>query len=156
VSPDAADDRTLAAVRRFLDDHATMTLACADGEGPWAADVYYVREGRVLYFFSSPDSRHSRAYARVSRAAATVHGTYEGWEDIRGVQMSGEVREVSSAPEKAKAVAAYLGKFAFVGAFLTGAGRAAREKVRFYRLTPHRVLWVDNAKGFGNREEVAW
>ncbi|MHC4471644.1 MAG: pyridoxamine 5'-phosphate oxidase family protein [Planctomycetota bacterium] len=140
-------------VRRFLDAHSTLTVACVDEEGPWAADVYFVRVGKDLCFFSSPDSRHARAYAEGSPAAGTVHGVYEGWTDIQGVQLSGRVEEIRGPAERARALAAHLVKFPFSRELLAE-GRELIERVRFYRLRPERVFFVDNAKGFGAREEV--
>lgn len=57
----------------------------------------------------------------------------------------------------AEAWAAYLAKFPFVQQFRAGdafeiMGRAVR--VRFYRIVPSRVLYLDNRKGFGWREEI--
>ena len=143
-------------VRGFLDSCSTLTLALSDEAGPWAADVYFVRRARDLCFFSSPDSRHARAFTANPRAAGTVHASYEGWEDIRGVQLSGRVVSIASPLEKARVLAAYLAKFPFAKALLEGAGEALRAKVRFYRLVPEQVLWVDNSRGFGTRDEVRW
>jgi uncharacterized protein YhbP (UPF0306 family) len=137
----------------FLDAHNTLTLACVDDDGPWAADVYYARVGRDLCFFSSPESRHALAFAGGSPAAGTVHGEYEGWTDIKGVQLSGRVEELLGVTEKARALAGYLLKFPFARELLVE-GRDLAEKVRFYRLRPERVLFVDNERGFGAREEV--
>ena len=142
-------------VRRLLDDLTTMTLAVADGEGPWAADVYFVRDGPDLFFFSSPRSRHAGALAADPRAAATVHAEATGWRDIRGVQLSGSVAEVAPGPERDRAVDLYLRKFPFARDLLLGAARLL-DRVRFYRLSPDRVLLTDNSRGLGERTPVDW
>jgi uncharacterized protein YhbP (UPF0306 family) len=141
-------------VRRFLDAHSTISLACSDEKGPWAAPVYYARVDGRLYFFSSPESRHSLAFTRDPRVAGAVYGVYEGWKDIRGVQLSGRAEPVSGVEEKSRAVAAYLAKFAFAAPLLEGAHGLIRGKVRLYRLVPDRVLYLDNAMGLGEREDV--
>jgi len=142
-------------VRRFLDGHETLSLACADAHGPWAADVYYVRVDGALYFYSSPRSRHSRAFGADPRAAGTVHGRYEGVRDIRGIQAAGRVEEVASVAETAKAAAAYLRRFPFAGPLLRGAAALLAGKVRLYRFAPERLLFIDNDEGFGDPREVS-
>lgn len=143
-------------VRAFLDAHSTATLACADRDGPWAAAVYYVRSDRDLFFFSSPESRHSIAFHRDPRAAAEVHAEAEDWRDLQGVQLSGRVEDVTDAAEKAKLVAAYLVKFPFARNLLGAGADSLSERVRCFRLTPERLYFVDNRAGLGNRSEVAW
>ena len=143
-------------VRAFLDAHAALTLACADADGPWAADVYYVRDGRDLLYLSSPASRHAEALARDPRAAATVHGTARDWREIRGVQLDGEVAEVEGTLETARLLTLYLTKFPFAKPLLEAAGAALRKKVRLYRLTPRTVWFVDNTEGLTGRSEVVW
>ncbi len=51
----------------------------------------------------------------------------------------------------------YLAKFPFVRPFRSGdaleiMGRAVR--ARFFRIVPSRLLYLDNRKGFGHREEL--
>jgi len=138
-------------LREFLDEHRTLTLATADDEGPWAADVYYIRVGTDLWFFSKPSSRHARAVATDSRAAGTVHAAAEGWRDIRGVQMAGLVMPAPEGKVRDLAVKAYLEKFPFAKPLLVGELLA---KVRFYRFVPDSVFWIDNGKGLGGRTEM--
>jgi uncharacterized protein YhbP (UPF0306 family) len=137
-------------VREFLDAQRTLTLAISDEDGPWAADVYYVRTGRDLCFFSSPKSRHARACATDPRAAGTIHAEAQGWRDIRGVQMAGRVEEIEKGAARGVAVDAYLGKFPFAKPLLVG---DLLRKVRFYRFTPEKILWIDNSEGLGKRED---
>ena len=138
-------------IREFLDEHRTLTLATADGEGPWAADVYYVRVDDDLWFFSKPDSRHVTALTNDPRAAGTIHAAAEGWRDIRGIQMSGTVKEVGAGEARDRAVAAYLAKFPFAKPLLLG---DLLRRVRFYRFDAERMLWIDNSEGLGNRTRV--
>ena len=135
-------------VREFLDAQRTLTLAIADDDGPWAADVYYVRIGRDLCFFSSPKSRHAQSTATDGRAAGTIHAEAQGWRDIRGVQMAGRVEEIPRGAARGAAVDAYLDKFPFAKPLLVG---DLLKKVRFYRFTPKTILWIDNSEGLGKR-----
>jgi uncharacterized protein YhbP (UPF0306 family) len=141
-------------VRDLLADRTTLTLASAGENGPWAADVYFVRVGTGLYFHSSPESRHSREFQADPRAAGTVHADAKGWRDIRGIQLEGTVTEVESKAEKARAVAAYLLKFPFAAEVFARKGLAG--KVRIYKLTPSRVLLIANSEKFGERLEIHW
>ena len=141
-------------VRDLLADRTTLTLASAGENGPWAADVYFVRVGTGLYFHSSPESRHSREFQADPRAAGTVHADAKGWRDIRGLQLEGTVTEVESKAEKARAVAAYLLKFPFAAEVF--AKKGLNEKVRLYRFSPSRVLLIANRGGFAGRTEISW
>jgi uncharacterized protein YhbP (UPF0306 family) len=141
-------------VRDLLADRTTLTLASAGENGPWAADVYFVRVGTGLYFHSSPESRHSREFQADPRAAGTVHADAKGWRDIRGLQLEGTVTEVESKAEKARAVAAYLLKFPFAAEVFARKGLAG--KVRIYKLTPSLVLLIANSEKFGERIEIRW
>ncbi len=141
-------------VRDLLANRSTLTLACIDKNGPWAADVYFVRVGTALYFYSSKESRHARAFKDDPRAAGTIHTDARGWRDIRGLQLEGAVTEVESKAEKGRAIAAYFLKFPF--AVQVFGRKGFSEKVRIYRFTPARVLLVENSEKFGERVEIRW
>ncbi len=141
-------------LRELLADRATLTLACGDERGPWAADVYFVRVGTGLYFHSSPQSRHSLAFAADSRAAGTVHAEAAGWRDIRGIQLEGAVHEVGGKAEKVRAIAAYVLKFPFAADVF--ARRGFSEQVSVYRFSPGRVFLIMNRERFGERIEVSF
>jgi uncharacterized protein YhbP (UPF0306 family) len=146
-----------ARVLAYLRTHHVMTLGTQGADGPWAAAVYYANAGFKLYFLSSPASRHCRNLAADPRAAAAIQEDYADWPEIKGVQLEGEVAELRDADEK-HARALYGEKFPVVrGA--SGAAAAlvrALQKVRWYRLTPRRLWFIDNSLGFGHREEIAF
>jgi uncharacterized protein YhbP (UPF0306 family) len=142
----------------YLQGHNTMTLAtCADNV-PWAATVFYASEELNLYFFSTPDSRHCTNLAANAKVALTVQEDYRDWREIKGVQLEGEVALVDSVLEKAKALAVYARKYPDVIKLFTdptsGVLHRAFQKVKFYRVTPERVFFIDNARGFGKRQEL--
>lgn len=142
-------------VLAYLRAHHVMTLATHGAGGPWAAAVFYANEGFDLYFLSSPASRHGLDLAANSRAAATIQRDYADWPQIQGVQMEGVVTLLQGAPEK-RARDLYGGKFPLVrgAAGMPAAIAAALNKVRWYRLAPSRLYFVDNAAGFGRRDEI--
>lgn len=140
----------------YLRDHHVATLATNGTEGPWAAAVFYVNEGDTLYFLSSPESRHSRNLAQNPRVALTIQEDYHDWLEIKGVQIEGVATEISGADEE-KARRLYGRKFPVVG-LLAQAPAAivkALAKVRWYRIVPQRLYFIDNSLGLGSRDEIA-
>jgi len=147
-------------VRQFMDCFTTMTLACSREGKPWAAAVYYARQGFDLIFFSSPRSIHSTVFSENPEAAAEIHGDYQRWQEIKGLQMEGRVERITAIPDLARAVALYLRRFPFVRDLLSDPGsfsyQAASQmaRVALYRFRPHRILYLDNEGGFGNRSTL--
>ena len=142
----------------YLDDHNTMTLATCAGDSPWAATVFYVSDDLRLYFFSSPDSRHCQNLAVNPRVAVTVQEDYKDWREIKGIQLEGKVAPVEAVLEKAKAMAVYARKYPAIIKLFTnpasGIFYQAFLKVKFYCVTPEKVFYIDNAQGFGKRQEL--
>jgi uncharacterized protein YhbP (UPF0306 family) len=88
----------------------------------------------------------------------TVQEDYKDWRQIKGVQLEGRVSLVDSMIEKAKALAVYGRKYPEVLKLFTdpasGVFYKAFLKVKFYRVTPEKVFFIDNAQGFGKRQEL--
>ncbi|MBI4986013.1 MAG: pyridoxamine 5'-phosphate oxidase family protein [Rhodocyclales bacterium] len=142
-------------VEDYLRAHHVATLATTAAAGPWAAAVFYASAGTTLYFLSSPDSRHCRNLAQDARAAATVQADYSDWPEIKGVQLEGKV-ELLSGSEEEQARHLYAEKFPLVGKLgeAPAAIVKALARVRWYRLAPTRLWFIDNARGFGRRDEL--
>jgi hypothetical protein len=142
----------------YLQSHNTMTLATCAGDLPWAATVFYASDGLQLYFFSSPDARHSVNLSANSRVAVTIQEDYKDWRAIKGIQLEGKVMLVDGVIDKAKAMAVYARKYADVIKLFTdpssGVFHKAFLKVKFYRVVPDKVLFIDNEEGFGKRREL--
>ena len=146
---------TRARALAFLEAHHVVTLATGGAGGPWAAAVFYASRGFTLVFLSAPTTRHARALAADPRVAATVQEDVADWRAIRGLQLEGTVRELAGE-EAAEARRLYGSKFPVVGR-LEDAPPALVEalaRVRWYQLTPRRLFLVDNAAGFGHRDEI--
>jgi hypothetical protein len=143
----------------YLHSHNTMTLATCAGDVPWAATVFYASDEFELYFFSSPESRHGQNLAANSRVAVTIQEDYKDWRAIQGIQLEGSVVLVDGVLEKAKALAIYARKYAEVIKLFTdpssGVFFKAFLKVKFYRVEPERLFFIDNQQGFGKRQELA-
>ncbi|MGH7874959.1 MAG: pyridoxamine 5'-phosphate oxidase family protein [Candidatus Binatia bacterium] len=142
----------------YIKTHNTMTLATCTGEVPWAATVFYASEGLKLYFFSAPQSRHGQNLAANPRVAVTIQEDYKDWRQIKGIQLEGQALLVDSVVEKAKAMAVYALKYPdIIKLFATpgsGVFYQAFLKVKFYCVVPEKVFFIDNAQGFGKRQEL--
>ena len=148
-------DQLTARVREYLCSHNVAALATCSGEDPWAAAVFYVCDGPALFFLSSPTSRHSLNLAANPRVALTVQEDYADWLDIKGVQIEGVVIEISGEEEE-RARRLYSEKFPVIG-LLAKAPAAivkALTKVRWYKVLPRRLYFIDNSQGLGHRDEV--
>ena len=139
----------------YLRDHRVATLATCCKEAPWASAVFYVNDGFTLFFLSSATTRHCMNLSGNKRIAVTIQEDYADWLEIKGVQIEGSASEISGA-EEAKARRLYGEKFPVVGklAQAPAAIVKALAKVRWYKVVPHRLYFVDNAAGLGHRDEV--
>lgn len=142
----------------YLKNHNTMTLATCAGESPWAATVFFASDDLRLYFFSSPESRHCQNLAANRRVAVTVQEDYSDWRAIKGIQLEGRVELVDGVVAKAKALAIYALKYPEVIKRFTdpasGVFHQAFLKVKFYCVVPEKLFFIDNAQGFGKRQEL--
>lgn len=145
-------------VIEYLKGHNTMTLATSVGETPWASTVFYASDDVRLYFFSAPESRHCQNLAANGRVAVTVQEDYQDWRKIKGIQLEGRVELVDGVLEKAKAMAIYARKYPEVIKLFTdpssGVFHKAFLKVKFYCVVPEKLFFIDNAQGFGKRQEL--
>jgi uncharacterized protein len=145
-------------ILNYLHTHNTMTLATCAGDAPWAATVFFASDDLRLYFFSAPDSRHCQNLTANHRVAVTIQEDYKDWREIKGIQLEGSVTLVDGVFEKAKAMAIYAVKYPEVIKLFTnpdsGVFYKAFLKVKFYCVMPEKVFFIDNAQGFGKRQEL--
>lgn len=128
-----------------------MTLATSSPLGePHAAPVYFAAggEGPRFYFFSDPNSQHCCDLAANPCAAASIHPLVNSWQEIRGLQMRGEVLPVPPGEEWQNAWQLYQAKFPFVSRL-----KAEVERSGLYAFVPNWIRLVDNRRGFGFKEE---
>jgi len=142
-------------VLEYLQAHRVATLATEADGNLWAAAVFYVSDGFTLYFLSSPTSRHGLNLAGNPRVAATIHEDYADWTEIKGVQLEGVTTQLSGADETAVRTL-YAKKFPIAGDLAQAPEAIVRAmaRVRWYRLDPRRIFFINNAAGFGSRAEV--
>lgn len=155
--PEALKEQIIA----YLKAHNTATLATSSGGAPWAASVFYVNDGFVLYFLSEPSSRHATSIEENQAVGAAINEDYHDWREIQGIQLEGQAMRVTGRIERAKVLALYVAKFPFVGKMLlsphlfSGAVARAVAKVKFYKVVPTRLRFINNRKEFGYKEEIA-
>ncbi len=139
----------------YLREHRVVSLATQDAGGPWAAAVFYVNDGFTLYFLSAPTSRHSVNLARDPRVAATIQEDYRDWPQIKGVQLAGLVSELGGE-QAGHARRLYAARYPLIGAAggAPAAIAAALDRVRWYRLEPEQLYFIDNSVAFGHREQI--
>ena len=130
-----------------------MTLATTDPEGnPHAAPVYFVsgdlNQRLGLYFFSDEKSEHSQHIAKNPTAAAAIYPECEGWRDIKGLQLRGDVRSVDTPKEWDSTWERYQVKFPFVSAL-----KPVVAQNQMYVFIPGWIRLVDNSQGFGFKKE---
>ena len=145
--------------REFVSKQNTLTLATTNADGsPHACDLFFAHEGSAFYFLSDPKTRHVQNLLRDARVSATIHGTSQGWQDIRGLQIVGQVSSVEQTIERARGFALYIGKFPFVASWLTSVealGRAHEKLgvIELYKINVRWMRWINNAQEFGHKEE---
>ena len=157
-NPTEQELKTLA--EDLIKAQSTMTLATARENIPWAAPVYYVYLKYCFYFFSDPTSRHIQESLAGNQASSAIYAPASTWKEIRGIQMSGSVENISPGLEAIEAVRAYLKKFSFTKDFFTP-GQAldlsaftSRFRVKLYRFKPSLIYYMDNSIRFGFRGKI--
>jgi len=147
-------------VLKYMEEHNTVSLATEKDGTPHASSVFYVNIGFALYFLSSPSSRHGENISHNPMVSATINEDYFNWLTIKGIQLEGLVENIGGILKNGRIAMAYVKKFPDVADFLLspqGLGHAIAQKVakvEFYKLTPSRILFIDNELGFGHRKEL--
>jgi uncharacterized protein YhbP (UPF0306 family) len=136
----------------YLKSHHVLTLATHGPEGLWAAAVFYANDGFQLYFLSAGHTRHAQNMAASPRVAATIQEDYADWAVIKGIQLEGAVRQLTGR-EREAAFRLYAGKFRFLEQPIS-AIETALARVNWYCLSPERLYFIDNSRGFGHRDEI--
>jgi hypothetical protein len=128
----------------------TMTIATVGETGePHAAAVYFASDKRLkLFFFSSPESAHTRDILADARAAVTIYPECRSWQDIRGLQLRGTVRQLAHGPDWERAWEIFAAKFPFIAEL-----RPVVASNEFYVFEPFWLRLIDNRLGFGHKQE---
>ena len=144
----------------YFREHNTVSLASEKDGIPHAATVFYVNIDYILYFLSSPSSRHGENFNLNPKVSATINEDYDQWQLIKGIQLEGIVESVGGIMENGRIATAFVKKFPEVTDFLFSPRKLGQmvakkvAKVKFYKITPSRIFFIDNAEGFGQRHEL--
>ena len=138
----------------------TLTLATMNDDTPWAATVFFAADGKFnLYFVSDHRTRHGRDVEINNNVAATINPDCRDWNEIKGLQLRGTISVVKGVG-RAKALALYLKKFPQVDQLFRNPQDAQEETIaqrlksaNIYKITPAMIRVIDNARGFGQRDE---
>jgi uncharacterized protein YhbP (UPF0306 family) len=144
----------------YMENHNTLSLATEKDGAPHAAKVFYVNTGFKIYFLSNSTTRHGKNLAHNPRVSATIDEDYSNWLLIKGIQIEGRVVCAGGLMENSAIALSYIKKFPDVKDFFFSPQKlgeiimAKVSGVSFYKLTPERICFIDNEKGFGKREEL--
>lgn len=144
--------KQLELIAALLNEETTLSLATTGEQGlACVAPLFYiVDEDLSLYWLSSERSLHSLNLAATPRAAATVYRSADSWKKILGVQLRGTVSKVTEPERRAALVKTYCERFKL--------GRVLRLALRrsvLYAFQPDFFRYIDNARGFGYKFELA-
>jgi hypothetical protein len=91
------------------------------------------------------------------RVAGTVHAEQQEWKTLSGLQLTGEARPVKALEFPAAALL-YGKKYPFVNLLKSADDPAALAKAMasttIWKLVPDWIRLIDNARGFGFKDEI--
>jgi len=139
----------LSPILALLAETQALTLATHDPDGmPRATPVFFAFDDQAtLIFLSERDAQHCRNLEREPFVAAALYPEVSDWRELRGLQIKGVARIVST-PDRKAALAIYAARFPFVDSLADIIDRS-----EIYDLRPHWVRLIDNRRGFGFKRE---
>jgi uncharacterized protein YhbP (UPF0306 family) len=94
-------------IAAYLQKAVLLQLATVTGKQPWLCTVSFACDDDFnLYWFSRRATRHSRDIVRNARVAGAIVHSFTVGQKTRGLQCSGKARELSSANDIARGLAA--------------------------------------------------
>ncbi|MDM8518176.1 hypothetical protein QUF76_18415 [Desulfobacterales bacterium HSG16] len=150
-----------ASVLSLIQSEKIMNIATCNNTGSWTAPVCFVYYASDFCFFSSTNSRHIIDSFSQKNVAASIHTNTCTWQDIKGVQMTGSIKSVSSFGKSTRTITAYLDKFPFCREFFSTDKNIITPddffnifKAKLYKFIPEDIYYLDNQIGFGKREKI--
>lgn len=129
-------------IRGYLPQGTIMQVASVAAGQPWICTVYYVSDDACnLYWLSLPSRRHSRELASHPKAAAAVAIKYYR-KPVIGLQVEGDVEEVTDASLIARIMKRYVAKYN-AGKYFYDNFVAGKNQHRLYRLKPRLIVLFD-------------
>ena len=138
-------------INKFIQNHNTLTLATERNHEVFAAALFYVPVNycKALIFVSNPKSEHIKNLEYNAKCAATIQKNNLDWEKIKGIQIKGNI-EIA----KDNYWEEYLNEFDYISKSNTL--KEAMKKVKLYKLKIEWTRFIDNTKGFGNKNEIKY
>jgi uncharacterized protein len=139
----AIDPMIIKMIRR----HHIFTLATSSNNIPYCSTCFYAyeKEANVFIFTSEKDTRHIAEAVKQNRVAGAIALETKIIGKIRGVQFTGEIKEITG-DELKKYKKVYLNKFPYVTPFIND--------TPFWIIAPDLFKLTDNNLGFGKK--IIW
>lgn len=149
------NESDVARVLQYLEGHHVMSVATTGPQGIWNTAVFYASRQFDLFFVSPPDTLHCRNIGQTPQVAVTIHEDYADWKAIKGLQISAVAAKIDG-DRQAQIIDLYKRKFTFLNdtALVMEKILRALHKSSWYGLTPTKICFVDNERGFGKRLEI--
>ena len=132
-------------ILKFISEHRLMTLATADGEGPYCCNVFYVFDQKSgnLFFMSAADTKHVSQAIRQPKVAGTIVSSDVNIARLKGIQFTGIFfKPADSLLEQAKRI--YMKKFPLAH-FIESS---------IWCIELDYIKMTDNTLGFGKK--ISW
>jgi len=149
-----SDDELKQAIVDALADHTVLTMATQGETGPHVVSLMYAYKEFDLYWLSNPAAGHSGHLGKGSRGAVSIARQYEDFQNIKGLQMSGQGLRLEQGAEAKDGFALLTVRYPFLRAFAAGELASHLDKAAVYRFRPERITLIDNTRGFGFRQTL--
>ena len=143
-------------IYEYIDSLNVMVISTIDYDTKYsrATPVFFARRDNLFYFVSFEETHHSRNIAENNYICASITQNYQNYREIRGAQIFGLCRKLSSLYESARAASVYFSKFLDFKAFLDPQLMKSAINVSWYEFYGERVIYTDNTIEFGYREKL--
>ncbi len=123
----------------YLAQQKSLTLATSGDDGPWAATLTYVNDGKDIYVWTKPGSNTARHIDSNPTAAFAIDEYTEDWRQTKGIQGRGRC-SVVEGEGVAKAADLFGQKYPNLRPGSTSV-------VVFFRIEPDTLEYIDNSRG---------
>ena len=136
----------------YLQQGKVMQLATLHDGRPWICSVYYIAEQGKIYWLSWPSRQHSQDIAAHATVAAAI--VIQPEQPVVGVQLQGEVCEISDIAEVTKVMDRYVARHNAGHGFVARLKAGTNQHV-LYCCTPQKAVIFDEAHFPGDaRKEI--
>lgn len=145
-------------IAEFLKEHSVLSLATVFEGYPHSASLIYAPDVLSLYWFSSPDSRHSIAISKSPIVSITIARQYTDFSKIRGVQMRGVAHRMTDSQEINYGSRIFMTCYPNIAQFLANNEKLNKQYTSsvLYRFDPEEITLIDNNQGFGFKQSISF